>query len=730
MINLPIKQRLNFLSKTLVMVVVTIACCAGTILYSVQHPEMLAKHDVYAARNFSSTPVSHLVPAAGSLSDEAFFQQKTLPFIQKYCLDCHSGNDAESDLTFEHFDSFDKMVADLDSWSTIYDAIESRYMPPEDAPQPTDESRQEIEDWISKTIRAQATSIPKCLVRRMNRFEYENTIDSLMRFERHAFYNAKRILRTTDYFRPETGKMPRYVLALTHFTYGHRRKPSLPGLGNPPSDPPVEHGFTNDQSSLSTSPLLIEKYFELADSMLNSSRFHLRTPLWREMFTFPRWRLMPEARKHAHEQLQRFLPRAFRRPISQTELSLFTELFDSEYAATANYTEAMKTTVSAILVSPGFLFRDDLAQSSDGFRHNPDFALASRLSYFMWGTMPDDELFAAAEKGELSSPQELARQVDRMLKDRKIKNFATDFGMQWLRLSKVNSAMPDEDTFPAYFARRMAPPGVSMMVEQLLLFETVMVEDRSIMDFIKPDFAYLNRPLMDWYEFNPKKVLGYSPDFEMFEDFFRVKLPHHHRGGIVTSGAMLLSTSTPVRTSPVYRGAWIMDVVFNRPPPSPPGNVPALDGDGAEHETKFTNVRQRLERHREDPACANCHDRIDPAGFALENFDAVGRWRKRYVDGGKIDASGTVKGLEFTGPATLKESIYREQTMFVRGFVEHVMKYALGRGLKAADENEIERITQVVIERGCQFSEVVKQVVLSRQFTQITDSIESQVSTN
>jgi hypothetical protein len=303
-----------------------------------------------------------------------------------------------------------------------------------------------------------------------------------------------------------------------------------------------------------------------------------------------------------------------------------------------------------------------------------------------------------------------------MMKDRRIKSLSTDFGMQWLKVQKAASALPDPTRYPAYQETPQIPPAaVSMMIEQMLFFETIMVENRSIEEFVSSDFAYLNRQLMNLYQLDFKQSLNYTPPLMDFEDFFRVKWANTHRGGVITSGAMLISTSTTTRTSPVKRGAWILDVIFNAPPPAPPANVPPLEPADADSDVVL-NVRQELERHRLDPACASCHDRMDPLGFALEKFDAVGRWRNNYEMGDSIDATGQLDGAEFDGASKFKRVILRDKTKFVKAFVEHTMKYALGRQLHYSDQPEIRRITEKVIQQDCRFRSVIKQVVLSEPF--------------
>jgi hypothetical protein len=656
--------------------------------------------------------------AVASVSQDEFVES-IQPFLKNYCLQCHSGDDAEGDMTLSEFKSFNDVMADLDSWSNVLDVLDHGDMPPEEEKQPPAKELDFVKSWILDTIAKQSKQPkPLAAIRRLNRVEYENTIRDLFRLSRPCFNNAATIIQTDDYFQPASGKMPRYVLAVSQFNNAHRRHSDLPGVSNLPVDPPVEHGFANDQTSLNLSPLMMEHYFEIATALLNSEEFADISGLWQAMFV-PGSTDAEELLGQARSQLSLFLPRAFRRNVVQTEIQRYEQLFETEFAETNSYTESMKTTVSTILISPYFLFRTEFSARKSEDKQAAQFSIASRLSYFLWASMPDDQLFQAAGENRLNNPAELRRQVHRMMDDKRIKSLATDFGMQWLKLQKVVSAKPDKDKYPAYYYfHGMQPPAVSMMVEQLLLFETIMVENRSILEFISADFAYLNRSLIDWYQVNPKKVLGYSPQRENFENFFRIKWPHTHRGGILPSGAMLISTSTTTRSSPVFRGAWILDVVFNQPPPPPPANVPPLE-DNQDGEPIPVNVRKKLDQHRKDPACASCHARIDPLGFALERYDAVGRWRNKYDNGDPIDTLGDVDGEVFDGAARLKNVIVRQKHKFVKAFVEHTMKYALGRQLHYSDEPEIRRIADKVVERDCHFDAVIENVVLSQIFRQL-----------
>lgn len=653
------------------------------------------------------------------------FEKRVRPFIKNFCLQCHSGADGEGGVNLSQFETLEQVGEDLESWADVLQAIEQKEMPPSGASQPKPEARTQARKAITELIAGANSGVPSLgRLRRLNRVEYENTIRDLFRLSRDCFSNPSRIVQTTDYFQPATGRMPRSVFAVSYFFNSHRRHSDLPGVSNLPVDPPVEHGFANDQDALSLSPYLLEIYLELANSVLSNREFSQISGLWDSMFADDDSLTKSESVSRGHRHIKTFLPRAFRRHVSESDVKIYLDLFDAEFAAGNSYSESMKTTVSAMLVSPSFLFRHEFLPlnsnelSVSQVRQIRSYAMASRLSYFLWGSMPDDQLFQAAREGRLSGTLDLERQVKRMMKHVRVKALATNFGMEWLKISKVASSVPDKTLFPKYYKNKVVlpPPAVSMMIEQLLFFEAIMVENRSILEFIKSDFGYLNRQLMNWYEVDIEKSVGYSPPLESFEDFYRVKWNNDHRGGVISAGATLVSTSTTTRTSPVYRGAWILDVIFNSPPPPAPADVPALEPEDGNTAQGQLNVREKLEQHRLDAACASCHARIDPLGFALESFDAVGRWRTNYETGDAIDASGEIDGTEFAGPARFKDVIASENSRFVKAFVEHTLKYALGRQLHYSDEAEIRRVAKSVVEEDHRFGSVIKHVVLSELF--------------
>jgi hypothetical protein len=670
------------------------------------------------------TPASKL---ANDPKDD--FANNIQPFLTQHCLKCHTGDDNDSGLDFAQFKTQNDVSQDLETWSSILDVLEQGSMPPESENQPDAKEVDFVQNWILETIKQNTEDAnPPSVIRRLNRVEYENTVRDLFRIDRDIFNNGARIVQTEDYFKPASNKMPRYVLAITYFVNSHRRHSDLPDLSPLPVDPPVEHGFANDYTTLSMSPVLMENYFDIASALVRNPEFEELSGLWQSMFV-GHSDVTAKLISQANSNLASFLPRAFRRPIADSELQRYLNLFEQKLNDDASqYTSAMQTTVSAILTSPNFLYRREFrepAELADDARLEHQFAMASRLSYFLWASMPDDQLFQAAKEGRLATEDSLAAEVKRMMNSKKIKSLSTDFGMQWLKLQKAASASPDKDKYPDYYRKDVPPPAISMMVEQMLLFETIMVENRSIVEFITADFAYLNRALMDWYYLDPKKVLGYTPKREDYEDYYRIKWPTPHRGGVIASGAMLVSTSTTKRSSPVLRGAWILDVIFNQPPPAPPADVAALVTNEENVDVHF-NVREELERHREDPACASCHDRMDPLGFAFEKYNAVGQWQKIYENGDAIDTRGNLKEDIFDGSSQFKAVMSRHKEDFVKAFVEHTMKYALGHQLHYSDELEIRRVTEAVLNEGSRFDSVIKNVVLSKMFRLETNPSENQ----
>jgi hypothetical protein len=403
----------------------------------------------------------------------------------------------------------------------------------------------------------------------------------------------------------------------------------------------------------------------------------------------------------AREILAPFAARAYRRSATDADVDRLVSFVSLSLKNRGSFLEGIQAAVQAALCSPQFLFRWELdpdAIKPGEIRHLSDYEVASRLSYFLWSSMPDDELFALAEKGELLKDGNLEKQVPRMLKDWRSHALVENFGGQWLQIHNIYEVDPDPKTFPNFSPELRE----DMRRETFAFFEAIMKEDRSIFDLIDADFTFLNERLAAHYGIEGVKG----------GEFQRVALPKDSpRGGVLAQGAVLLSTSMPTRTSPVIRGKWILEQILGTPPPPPPANVPPLDGKNVDLNAP---LRKRLEQHRENPDCAGCHAKMDPLGFALENFDALGAWRT--MDGkNPIDASATLpNGTALNGPAELKKILHGDK--FERAFAQKMMIFALGRGLERYDKSAVEAVVAKTKAGDHKFSVLVTAIVTSDPF--------------
>lgn len=401
--------------------------------------------------------------------------------------------------------------------------------------------------------------------------------------------------------------------------------------------------------------------------------------------------------------LKRFAGHAWRRPATAEELERLASLVDLATADGESFERGIQLAVQAVLVSPHFLFRVERDAEPDNPRAiHPvsDYELATRLSYFLWSSLPDDELFRLAAKGKLRDQGELERQVRRMLADPRSRALVENFAGQWLQIRRLQTITPDPARFPQFDdALRGA-----MLRETEMFFGAIVQEDRSVLDLLNADFTFLNERL----------AKHYGVDGVQGEEFRRVSLPEGPRGGVLTQASVLTSTSNPTRTSPVKRGKWILEQLLGEPPPPPPPGVPELSED--EKVVLSGTLRQRMEQHRSNPACAACHRSMDPLGFGLENFDAIGAWRDSDGDF-PVDASGTLPGgAVFQGPRELKKILLDQRDVFVRSLSEKLLTYALGRGLEYYDTCAVDDIRDTVIAADYRFSALVLAIVRSDPF--------------
>lgn len=586
----------------------------------------------------------------------ADFHQDLLPQLQKHCWDCHNGRKAKGGVRLDGFTNLASIYRQPKLWETAVRQVEEGLMPPESRKvQPTQEERLALSEGLRDLLDNPAPGVipldpgPK-IAHRLSRTEYNHTVRDLLGVS----------LRPADDF---------------------------------PADGGGGGGFDNNASTLFVPPLLLEKYLTAAEDVLAAAP---PEALFRHPVTWYR-----SETAAATSDLRDLARRAWRRPVSAPEMARLVAFYQRTRRSGADSRTATLAAAKAVLVSPNFLFR--IEQDPSGKTPAPidDHALASRLSYFLWSSMPDATLFALADAGRLSQPKVLEAQVMRMLADPKARALSEQFVGQWLGIRTLGSvAAPDPQKFPEFTpALREA-----MVAEPTEFFAGLLREDRSLLELLDSDYTWVNADLARHYG-----IPGVSGP-----SFTRVSLPDRRRGGVTGMAAVLTQTSYPQRTSPVLRGKWLLEEVFGTPPPPPPPLVATLSPNDEKREG--LTFRQRLEKHRKDPNCAACHARLDPLGFALENFDPVGRWRTE-VSGEVVDASGELSGgVVIVGPEALKQVLLERRQLFLRHLTEKMLAYALGRGVEYYDIPAVKRITEVVAADGHRAPRLILEIVRSTPF--------------
>jgi hypothetical protein len=407
----------------------------------------------------------------------------------------------------------------------------------------------------------------------------------------------------------------------------------------------------------------------------------------------------------AKKILSNLARRAFRRPVNPNDMETLLSFYQAgRNHGDGSFDAGIERALRLILASPEFVFRfeRDPGTVAVGSSYRiDDLELASRLSFFLWSSIPDDELLNLAEAGKLSDPATLKSQVRRMLADPRSQALASDFAAQWLYLRNLKNFAPDPNEFPDFDDNLRQ----SMLTETEMFFASIVNEDRNVLDLLNANYTFVNERLAEHYGIPDV----YGPRFR------RVALSDEARRGLLGQGSVLTVTSYATRTSPVLRGKWILTNILGTPPPAPPPNVPALkeNNEGG----KVLSVRERLEEHRKSPACASCHKIMDPLGFALENFDAIGQWRAKSEDGAPIDASGVLlDGSKVDGPNTLRAALMSRPNVFVSTLTEKLMTYALGRGVDYNDMPSIRAIVAHAASDQYRFSDLIAGIVKSPEF--------------
>jgi hypothetical protein len=387
--------------------------------------------------------------------------------------------------------------------------------------------------------------------------------------------------------------------------------------------------------------------------------------------------------------------------VTADDLDPLMELYEAGRAEGGTFDAGIEQALRLVLSSPKFLFRVETPPAAaGGVERVSDLELASRLSFFLWSSIPDDELLTLAEQGRLDEPAVLQAQVERMLRDPRSRALIDSFATQWLRLRNLRSHSPIARDFPNFDNELRE----AFRIETELFFESIIREDRSVLDLLNADYTYVNERLARHYGI--RNVYG--------SHFRRVTVEQDARRGLLGHGSILTVTSYPNRTSPVLRGKWVLENILGTPPPPPPPNVPDLEENHPGEEAR--SVRARLEAHRRNPTCASCHRVMDPLGLALENFDGLGQWREK-EPGGAIDPTGQLAdGTPIDGPVALRKGVLERPEMFVRTLTEKLMTYGLGRGIELDDKPLVRDVAREAAARDYRLSAIVLGIVRSAPF--------------
>jgi len=409
-------------------------------------------------------------------------------------------------------------------------------------------------------------------------------------------------------------------------------------------------------------------------------------------------------RAEAARLLRRFMTRAFRRPLKPDEEEPYLSLFERSAERGDPFEVSVRLALKAVLVSPAFLYRIEEPAARPEIKPLSGHELATRLSYFLWGTTPDSELMHLASAGRLQDDEALAAQVDRLIDHPRSRFFARTFIGQWLGTKDVGGRVaPTLNEIQHFYTPRIA---ADMREERVLLFQRMLAEDRSMLEFVSADYTYLTERLAQFYGI---------PDAVQGNDFQLVHALEGQRGGLLGLGAVQAMNAGYKRTSPVLRGVWVLETLLGTKIPTPPPDIPDLEDDAGEAHGR--TMREVLNGHRADPSCAACHDLIDPIGFGLENYDWLGRWRELDESGQPVDATGTLpSGESFDGPAELRGVLLAKQDQLLRQIARKVLGYALGRSLLDRDECAVETILRELEDTNYGTRSLIRRIVLSVPF--------------
>ena len=606
------------------------------------------------------------------------------PLLSVKCFESHNTGNPKGGVNLDNYKEEGRVIEDGQFWLKVLDQIKTRAMPPKTEAPLSAEHYHKLVDGINSILQSslQQKSPGHVVIRRLSHSEYRYTIQDLVNVD----FDAR------NYF---------------------------------PSDGSGGGGFDNQGGALFFTPLKLERYYDAASAIIDS--VYTDEKLWKNLVPeeyeqtwwqqFANWIKSifsndydeinaPEVA--AGKVIYPFATKAYRRFLKETEKEKLIGMFTSVYDGTdsldnpARFNLSVAQTFKTILVSPYFLYRVEEEPEMPGAYPLSNFEVATRLSYFLWSSMPDQELFNLAYLGMLEDTVVLEAQVRRMLADPKAKRFAENFSTQWLGITKLISNQPivDDEKFP----------GFEMKIRERLYGETVeyfyhvLTESKNLLDLVSSNYTFLTKDLAEFYGIDGPKGDGFE----------KVILKDSIRGGVLGMGSVLATTSFETRTSPVIRGKWVMEQLMGISPPPPPPVVAELTEDEAIHND--LGLRKILELHRSKPDCQSCHEKMDPLGLGLENFDPTGRWRTSY---GKvpIDASGVMAdGRAFEGPAELKKLLMTEKAKIARNLSSRMLSYALGRSILFTDEPALQRLDTCLLENNFNPEPFIIELVKSYPF--------------
>ena len=628
--------------------------------------------------------------AVGAAVDSFSFEKNVRPTLEKRCISCHNTNRPKANVNIDNYKEQARVIKDGAFWLKILDVIKKGSMPPKTEPAMSAADHTILVNGIDKILKSslEKKTPGQVVIRRLSHSEYRNTVFDLF---------------GVDFDTP-------------HFF---------------PSDGSGGAGFDNQGRALFVTPLKLERYYDAADIIVDS--IYNDKVLWNKLVPFKfnptglpallTWfKSIFDVQYHglnnpqfaAEKVILPLASRVYRKFLKDDDKNHLIELFNEVYYAQPaiknpeRFNLSIAQVIKGMLVSPNFVYKieeEPVLNIPYPLNH---FEVANRLSYFLWNSMPDQELFDLAHKGKLQDTAVLALQVKRMMADPKAKRFAESFASQWLGIKKLLDDEPlvDEDKFPGFDMQIRK----DLYTESVEFFYYVLTKGKNFLDLINSDYSILNKTLATYY--------GIEGIDHM--DFQKVMLHDDRRGGVLGMGSVLASTAFPLRTSPVIRGKWVMEQLLGVSPPPPPDVVSPLTDDKKVHEA--LGLRKILELHRASEECRSCHEKMDPLGLGLENYDPTGKWRETY-EKVSIDASGvTEDGKKFNGPAELKRILMEDKTRFARNLSVKMLSYALGRTLIFTDEPALQSLENTLLNSNFNPEAFLTEIVKSYVFlTKIND---------